>query len=570
MRPALFRARLPSAAPSRRSLPLPSARHAVDLLSTEPPRVTNRKGKNPNLDMKNWTIGKQIIVGGTVLLTLLTAVAAVGILALRGIERLTHDRLREDAIPGIVYMAEITTLNLRAHAHTLNAGLAGDAAERERNFTRVGELVAEVLPALDAYEKAITTKEDAANFKILKEKRAAYVQDRTVYFTLVRAGKIEEARKFAAESMEKAFGDYRDYTLAMMRLNKDDATAATDEVIAKTRLAVMRSTITVAIGLAVALTFGLVITRSVNTALRRISLLLDESAQQVASAASQVSASSQSLAEGSSEQAASLEETSSSLEELASMTMRNAGSAASAKDLSGQTRAAADAGNADMAEMHRAMDAIKTSSADIAKIIKTIDEIAFQTNILALNAAVEAARAGEAGMGFAVVAEEVRSLAQRSAASAKETAAKIEVAIQNGEHGVAISKKVARSLDTIVGRAHEVDTLIAAITTASQEQSQGINQINLAVGQMDKVTQGNAGSAEETAAAAEELNSQSAALREAVESLLRLVDGGQARGRPAAVSALAPVPAPAERAVTPTVRSQHQPALVAGLTAGQR
>ncbi|WP_415908403.1 methyl-accepting chemotaxis protein [Oleiharenicola sp. Vm1] len=281
------------------------------------------------------------------------------------------------------------------------------------------------------------------------------------------------------------------------------------------------------VGTVLAMTLGLLVTRAIARPIQRVTAQLTAGAAQTAAAAAQVSTSSQSLASGASEQAASLEETGASLEELASMTKRNADSAASAKCLSGETRAAAEAGHTDMSEMRAAMNAIKTSSSDIAKIIKTIDEIAFQTNVLALNAAVEAARAGEAGAGFAVVAEEVRALAQRSAHSAKETASKIEVAIQNGEHGVRISGKVASSLDVIVAKARQVDDLVGQIASASSEQTQGIGQINAAVGQMDRVTQANAANAEETAAAAEELTAQSVTLTETVEDLHLLIDGGQ-------------------------------------------
>ena len=178
-----------------------------------------------------------------------------------------------------------------------------------------------------------------------------------------------------------------------------------------------------------------------------------------------------------------------------------------------------------MEEMKRAMDAIKGASDDISKIIKTIDEIAFQTNILALNAAVEAARAGEAGMGFAVVAEEVRNLAQRSAQSAKETAGKIEDSVKKSEHGVQICGKVAQSLSAIVGKARQVDTLVAEIAQASKEKTQGIEQVHTAVSQMDKVTQSNAAGAEESAAAAEELSAQAVVLQESVAELRALVDG---------------------------------------------
>ena len=252
---------------------------------------------------------------------------------------------------------------------------------------------------------------------------------------------------------------------------------------------------------------------------------LQETGEQTVQASNEISNTSQLLAEGASEQAAAIEETSSSLEELASMTKRNADHSQKANELSKQTRSAADKGVADMKDMNTAMSALRAGSDDIAKIIKTIDEIAFQTNILALNAAVEAARAGEAGLGFAVVADEVRNLARRSAEAAKETAAKIEGTIIRTAQGVELSAKVSQTLNDIVVKARQVDELAAEVAGASREQTEGITQINAAVGQMDKVTQSNAASAEESAAAAEELNSQAEMMKQSVAELLQLVGG---------------------------------------------
>ena len=315
-------------------------------------------------------------------------------------------------------------------------------------------------------------------------------------------------------------------------------------------------------------TFALVVmvvwftVRRLNFSLHSIAGSLDSGSEQVASAANQVSSASQTLAEGASEQAASIEETSASLEEMSSMTKRNAENAQKANDLASQTRTAADKGAADMQTMNAAMQAIKTSSDDIAKIIKTIDEIAFQTNILALNAAVEAARAGEAGLGFAVVADEVRNLAQRSAQAAKETAAKIEGAISKTGQGVGISQKVSETLNEIVTKARQVDELAAEVASASREQTQGITQINAAVGQMDKVTQSNAASAEESAAAAEELNAQALTMRNSVSELSNLV-GGRENSRsigaatPAARASKMQVAAPITRQSAPILGNGH-------------
>jgi hypothetical protein len=287
-----------------------------------------------------------------------------------------------------------------------------------------------------------------------------------------------------------------------------------------------------AAGIAAAILLGIYLSRSVARQLRHLASLLGANSTQVAESARQVAGTSQMLAEGASEQAASLEETSASLEEMTAMTRSSAEQATAAKELANQTRAAAEAGAGDMADMSRAMDAIKASGDGIAKIIKTIDEIAFQTNLLALNAAVEAARAGEAGAGFGVVAEEVKNLAQRCATAAHETAEGIEDSISKSHRGVALSARVSERLHEIVGKAQRMDALMAEIASGALEQTTGIGQISTAVSQMDKVTQQTAAGAEESASAAEELRNQAATLRETLGLLLQLA--GDESAAPAA------------------------------------
>ncbi|WP_221030225.1 methyl-accepting chemotaxis protein [Actomonas aquatica] len=262
--------------------------------------------------------------------------------------------------------------------------------------------------------------------------------------------------------------------------------------------------------------------RSVRAPIVDLAHKLNTGAEMTASAAQRMSAASSELASGASRQAAALEESSASLEEVAGMTRRNADHAEHAKQLSNQARTAAEAGAGDMGQLQSAMTALRQSSSEISQIIKTIDEIAFQTNILALNAAVEAARAGEAGLGFAVVADEVRALAQRSVRAAQDTAGKISDATQRSEQGARLSEQLAAHFAEITSKTQEVDQLVAEIATASREQTQGIEQVSRAVSEMDQVTQGNAAAAEETASSATELNEQSQVMLSAVSHLGQL------------------------------------------------
>ena len=298
-----------------------------------------------------------------------------------------------------------------------------------------------------------------------------------------------------------------------------------------------------------------VIVRPLTVALSSI----DESSNQVAGASREIASSSQTLAQSASQQAASLEETSASLEEMSSMTQRNAENARTAKGTAARTREFADGGAEEVKDLLKSMDAIRHASEEIAKILKTIDEIAFQTNILALNAAVEAARAGEAGAGFAVVADEVRTLAQSCATAARETAAKIEDSGAKSRQGAEISGRVARTFVEIQQNVVQLDRLVADISNASQEQSQGIGQITLAVTQMDQVTQNNAASSEECASASEELSAQARTLKDTVQTVHVLIKGARRATQDEPAAPPARPAAPAHPSV-PHPTTTHRPA----------
>ena len=265
---------------------------------------------------------------------------------------------------------------------------------------------------------------------------------------------------------------------------------------------------------------------------RPIQLICDDInnvASQVASAAGEVSAASQSLAEGASEQAAAVEETSSSLEEMSSMTKQNAGNAAQADSLMKQSHQIVQKANDTMESLTKSMGEISGASEETSKIIKTIDEIAFQTNLLALNAAVEAARAGEAGAGFAVVAEEVRNLAMRAADAAKNTSGLIEGTVKKIKDGSDLVAHTNEAFAEVAVSTSKVGELVGEIAAASREQAQGIDQINKAVAEMDKVIQQTAANAEESASASEEMNAQAEQMKHISSTLINII-GGSSNG----------------------------------------
>lgn len=265
----------------------------------------------------------------------------------------------------------------------------------------------------------------------------------------------------------------------------------------------------------------------------RLAGLADElsgSGSQVASASEQLSAASQTLSSGASEAASSLQETVSSIEELSSMVKQNAENAREAGSLSSSASGSADEGEKEVKQLIVAMQEIGESSKKIEDIITTIDDIAFQTNLLALNAAVEAARAGDQGKGFAVVAEAVRSLAQRSSSAAKDITALIKDSVTKVENGAKVADRSGEVLKNIVLAVKKVADLNSEISSASQEQAEGISQISKAMNQLDQATQSNAASAEEAASASEELSAEAVTLSRMVNDLKAIVDGAKAEG----------------------------------------
>ncbi|MFP4052729.1 MAG: methyl-accepting chemotaxis protein [Phycisphaerae bacterium] len=405
-----------------------------------------------------------------------------------------------------------------------NLILATDPAEMDELVQAMGALETEIQAKFEELSAMATEQERA----VLAEAREAYrrydqVNERVR--NLSRENGNTRAFELAA-TRGKDLSEECIRTMAeIVADNEKDMDAdkkLSEQNYAAARLMMLSVSIT---GILVSLTLGGLIIQRIIKTLRKLMADLAAGSTQVTEASSLVSQAGQVLSEGAAEQAASIEETSASVEEMTSMTKQTAGNAGEAKNLADAATHNADQGTEAMRKMSGAIDDIKRSSDETAKIIKTIDDIAFQTNLLALNAAVEAARAGEAGKGFAVVAEEVRNLAQRSAEAARNTADMIEKSVHNSEAGVAMTQEVTAAFEAINEGVRKVNSLVTEISTASGEQSQGIDQINVAVSELDTVTQRNAASAEESAAAAEELNSQAEELNQMVTQLGVLVEG---------------------------------------------
>jgi len=474
-----------------------------------------------------WTIGKKLYGCVALLAIVVTALIGTGLYAQRSMSRDITD-LATRIAPNLHHGDQLRYLSeaYRA-ANRTNVILAaqhnGDAIRTNRErmqslhaaFNKEAEALAhnteveavreltrqaiEAMTALD--EKGMEIADLSAAFKPTEAAQllsgAAVLQEKVVE---IGDRMIERQQARLTEATTKASGDQRSGSITL---------------------------VAIAVLAFLALLAAALVVRNLVVALTEMAGSLASGSEQVTSAATQVASSAQSLSQGSTEQAASLEETSASMEEMASMTRKNAENSQQAAQLMADVDRMVDGSNQALGAMTRSMTSIRDSSNKVSKIIKTIDEIAFQTNILALNAAVEAARAGEAGMGFAVVADEVRNLAQRSAQAAKDTAALIEESIVNSQEGSAKVDLVAQSITAITSSVGRVRGLVTEVSEASRQQAQGIDQVAQAVAQMEQVTQSTAASAEEGAAASEELNAQAETTMAEVVRLRTMVVGSQ-------------------------------------------
>ena len=491
--------------------------------------------------MSTWTIPRRITVG---FITLFLIATLLGALSLWRVVDINENVvvMATNSVPSVVSLNRIVQKNLVTARAVRRAML--DALDDPKSWTTAGAVVDAAVKDGDAmcaeYPQLILDDKDRQLFKAsitARDSLLAVVRDT---MELLKEGKPEAARDLLRDRLDSAVQESMDRFNECIEYNTGVAQSQVESARSKVRMSFILIGTALATALLLACLLGANIIWSTIRALRSVSSSLENSAAQTATASGQLSSVSQALAAGCSEQGSSVAQTSAALEEMSTMIRSTADNAQRAKDLANQARTAAETGSRTMVTMNEAMTAIEVSSAEVAKIVKNIDEIAFQTNILALNAAVEAARAGEAGAGFAVVADEVRSLAQRSAAAARETADKIEAAIANSRHGSASCSRVGESLSEIAEKVTAADSLVAEIATAAREQTHGIKQIGMAMTQMDGVTRSNAARAEESSSAAAELNSQAHLMQESVDFLRSLVVAGGQSGsrdtRPAAVA----------------------------------
>lgn len=436
-------------------------------------------------------------------------------------------KIYEEAVLPIGWFGTLNSNLKQSKANMLSLMLTSDNKRNEQlknDIVKIGTENNEIwekykASSLDSHENEIVQKCDSLREKWIVVRKqivslAAANQNAQAYKLFLTAENIE----IAVEDCYKELADY----------NKKSADELNAKIQQENSLATIIMILTSLTSFGLLITLGIMISNMITRPIQNSIDGLTIGTEEVSSASSQVAAASQQLAEGTAEQASAVQETSATLEETSSMVRQNRENTQQAAILAKQAKQYAEQSNTQMGQMSKSMAELKNSSNEIAKIIKVIDEIAFQTNILSLNAAVEAARAGDAGKGFAVVAEEVRNLAQRSAQAAKDTAVIIESNISLSDESVDIAQKVKDSVESIGTQASKVSDLLDEIAVATNEQEQGVEQINKAVSQMEAALHANAQTAEEAASASSALSEQAANVKEVVNSLIALVHGTDA------------------------------------------
>jgi methyl-accepting chemotaxis protein len=522
-------------------------------------------------------VSGKIILGFALAIAVSVTVGFVGYVSLNNISE-SDTALYEKYAKPMGILSSMATSFQRIRVNLRDAISENDTKAIADTLDRLATRISEIDADSDEYAKRIETKEGQDLFDKFLETREAFHPYMNDLIALAKANRDEEAwTLLKSDACYQAEQAEQDAILALAASKDKLAGAKADNNVSQSEGAEMTMIIVIVAGAILALLIALYIARMISGSMRKIIVAarqiadgdlsadvdihskdeigelaaafrgmtgnlnevlggINAASEQVSSGAKQLADSSMSLSQGASEQASSIEELTASLEEISSQTKLNAKNAGDANKLAGAARGDAEQGNGQMKEMLRAMEDINVSSSNISKIIKVIDDIAFQTNILALNAAVEAARAGQHGKGFAVVAEEVRNLAAKSASAAKETTEMIEGSIRKVEAGTKLATRTAEALEKIVSGVAEAASLVNQIDVASSEQSIGLNQINQAVMQVSQVVQANSAVSEQSAAASKELAGQAEMMRESV-GRFKLKQSGHAQRAPKPVAA---------------------------------